>query len=45
MANPPKRGPGGPGHGPGRGFQKPKNMKKTIGTLLGYIGRSKWLLI
>ena len=47
MANPPRRGPGGPGpgRGPGRPFQKPKNMKKTIGTLLGYIGRSKWLLI
>ncbi len=44
MANPPKRGPGG-GHGPGRGFQKPKNLKKTIGTLLGYVGRSRWLLI
>ena len=37
MPNPPKRGPGGP--------QKPKNLKKTIGTLLGYIGRSKYLLI
>ena len=42
MANPPRRGPG---HGPGRGFQKPKNLKKTIGTLLGYIGRSRYLLI
>ena len=36
-------GPGGPG-GPRGGFQKPKNMGKTVGTLLGYIGRSKWLL-
>ena len=47
MANPPRRGPGGPGHGrgPGRGFQKPKNAKKTIGTLLTYIGRSKFLLL
>ncbi len=44
MANPPRRGPGG-GPGPHRGFQKPKNMRKTIGTLLGYIGRSRWLLI
>ena len=44
MANPPRRGPGG-GHGPHGGFQKPKNMKKTIGTLLGYIGRSQWLLV
>ncbi len=34
-------GPGGP-HG---GFQKPKNTGKTIGTLMGYIGRSKWLLL
>ena len=45
MANPPRRGPGGPPHGGPRGPQKPKNLKKTIGTLLGYIGRSKWLLI
>ena len=45
MANPPGRGQRG-GHGPGpRGFQKPKNLKKTVGTLLGYIGRSKWLLV
>ena len=43
MANPPRHGPGG--HGPHRGLQKPKNLKKTLGTLLGYIGRSKWLLI
>ena len=36
-----------PGHGPGRpwgGFQKPKNMGRTIGRLLGYLGRSRWLL-
>ncbi len=49
MANHPKggpgRGPGGPhGRGAGPGFQKPKNMRKTIGALLGYLGRSKWLL-
>ena len=39
-------GPGGPGGhgGPRGGFQKPKNMGKTIATLLGYIGKSKWLL-
>ena len=44
MANPPRHGPGG-GPGPHRGFQKPKNMKKTIGTLFDYIGRSRWLLV
>ena len=27
------------------GYQKPKNMRKTVGTLLGYLGRSKWLLV
>lgn len=37
------RGPHGPG-GAGR-FQKPKDMRKTIGTLMGYVGRSKWLLV
>ena len=43
--NPPPRGPGhGPG-GPRGGFQKPKNMGRTIQTLLGYIGKSKWLLL
>ena len=41
MANPPRRGPGGPGR---HGYQKPKNMRKTIATLLEYVGRSKWLL-
>ena len=35
------RGPGGPG-GPGG---KPKNLKKTIGRLLGYVGNYKYLLI
>ncbi len=34
---------GGPGGPPG-GFQKPKNMRKTIGKLMEYVGRSKWLL-
>ena len=40
------RRPQGPrGHGgPPDGFQKPKDIRKTIGTLMGYIGRSKWLL-
>ena len=37
------RGPRGHGGPPG-GFQKPKDIRKTIGTLMGYIGRSKWLL-
>ena len=40
--------PHGPGHGPGGprgGFQKPKDMGRTIRTLLGYIGKSKWLLL
>ena len=41
MANPPRRGPGGLGR---HGYQKPKNMRKTIATLLEYVGRSKWLL-
>ena len=27
------------------GYQRPKNMRKTIGTLLGYLGGSKWLLL
>ena len=42
MANPPRRGPG---RGPGPGPQKPKNLRKTVGTLLTYVGRSKWLLL
>ena len=32
------------GGGPG-GFQTPKNMRKTIGKLMAYVGRSKWLLV
>ena len=43
MANPPRRGPGG--HGPRGGFQKPRDLRKTIGTLLTYVGRSRWLLL
>ena len=42
------RGPGGPGRGPGmmRGVGgKPKNMKKTVGRLLSYVGKYKFLLI
>ena len=49
MANPPKRGPGGPGgghgRGPGRPFQKPKNMGKTVRRLFGYVSHSKLLLL
>ena len=34
------------GKGPGRhGYQKPKDMRRTVKTLLGYVGRSKWLLV
>ena len=43
MAEMRRGGPHGPG-GPRGGFQKPKDMRKTIGRLMGYIGRSKWLL-
>lgn len=32
------------GHGPRGGFQRPKNMGKTLGRLLGYITKRKWLL-
>ena len=35
---PKPHGKGGPG------YQKPKNMGKTIGKLMRYVGRSKWLL-
>ena len=48
------KGPGGPGGGPGGGPRggrggprgmggKPKNLKKTIGRLLGYVGKYKAL--
>ncbi len=36
------RGPGGPG---GRGFQKPKDTKKTLRRLLGYLKANAWLLL
>ena len=36
MGPPPGRGPGG--RGPRGGFQKPKNLKETIGKLMGYLG-------
>ena len=44
MAEMKRGGPHGPHGGPRGGFQKPKNMGKTISTLLRYVGRSKWLL-
>ena len=42
----PGRGPGGPG-GPGArgGYQKPKNLGKTIVRLMGYLARRKWPLL
>ena len=43
MMGGPGRGPRGPmGRGPGG---KPKNLKKTIGRLLSYVGKQKALLI
>ena len=39
MGPPPGKGPGGPG--PKGGFQKPKNLKETIGKLMRYLGRYK----
>ena len=35
----------GPNHAPRGGFQKPKNMGKTVGRLLGYLTRSKLPLL
>lgn len=43
MANP--RPMGGPGGRNRHGYQKPKNMGKTIKNLMSYLGRSKWLLL
>ena len=40
--NPSQAGRGG--HGMRGGFQRPKNMGKTLGRLLGYITKRKWLL-
>ena len=40
----PGRGPGGP-MGARLHAEKPKNAKKTLGRLLGYIGRSRFLLL
>ena len=42
----PGPGPGGPGGPGGRGgFQKPKNLGKTIARLMGYLARRKWPLL
>ena len=44
MAEMKKGGPPHGPHGPRGGFQKPKDLGKAVRTLLGYVGRSKWLL-
>ena len=42
----PPRRPGGPGHGPrSHGYQRPQNLRGTVGKLLAYIGRFKAALI
>lgn len=41
----PKNGPGGHGRAPRGGFQKPKNMGKTVSKLFSYLGKSKGLLV
>ena len=41
----PKNGPGGHGGAPRGGFQKPKNMGKTVSKLFSYLGKSKGLLV
>ncbi len=39
-------GPGGPGRGPGpHGFQKPKDLRGTLGKLMRYLGRYAHLLV
>ena len=40
-----RRGPGGPGDGPRGGFRKPKDLRGTLGKLMGYLGRYKALLV
>ena len=40
-----RRGPGGPGGGPRGGFRKPKDLRGTLGKLMGYLGRYKALLV
>ncbi len=39
------RGPGGPGGGPRGGYQKPKNVGKTVKRLMGYLTHKKWPLL
>lgn len=41
----PMGGPGGRGHGPNVNKEKPKDTGKTLKRLLGYIGKSKFLII
>ena len=36
---------GGPGRGRRGGFDKPKDLNKTVSRLLGYLTRSKWPLV
>ena len=43
MPGPGGRGPGGPGAR--GGFQKPKNLGKTIVRLMGYLAQKKWPLL
>ncbi len=45
MAPQTKKPPEGGGPGPGNKFQKPKNTKATFARLLGYLGKSKVMLI
>lgn len=44
MAPQMKKPPKGGGHGPNN-FQKPKNTKATFSRLLGYLGKSKFMLL
>ena len=41
----PNRGPGSGGPGGRGGFQKPKNMGKTIARLAGYVAKNKFSLV
>ena len=43
MPGPGGRGPGGPGAR--GGFQKPKNLGKTVARLMGYLAQKKWPLL
>ena len=36
---------GGPGGGPRGGYQKPKNARKTVKRLMGYLTQKKWPLL